>query len=97
MVDLKTQIGDVAKYPKLAFLAHSGRGKDLGRFPGDAEEEVDLADIDRIVYERYVAKKRNQTGPFSKAVNRLEQDADDFIPGGGVLFKQCHHQMKRRH
>ena len=87
VVDLKTQIGDV--YAKAGLLSPFGKRQRFGKIPGDAEEEVDLADIDRIVYERYMAKKRNthQTGPFSKAVNRLEQDADDFIRSGGVLFQ----------
>ena len=88
VADLKTQIGGL--YARAGLLSPFGRKQNFGKIPGDAEDEMDLADIDRIIYERFMNKRRNthQVRASSKAFSRLEQEADDFIRGGGVLFQR---------
>ena len=78
VADLKTQVGNV--YVQAGF----------GKIPSGGEDDMDLADTDRIIYERYMDKRRNtySMGTSSRASSRLEQEADDFIRGGGVLFQR---------
>ncbi len=88
VADLKTQIGNI--YVQAGLLSPFGRKQNFGKIPGRGEDDMDLADTDRIVYERYMDKRRNtlSMGISSRPSSRLEQEADDFIRGGGVLFQR---------
>ena len=88
VADLKTQVGNV--YVLAGLLNPFRRKQNFGKIPSGGEDDMDLADTDRIIYERYMDKRRNthSMGTSSRASSRLEQEADDFIRGGGVLFQR---------
>jgi len=85
VADLKGQVGDI--YVKAGLLSPFGRKQNFGKVPGT--DGMDIAEIDRIIYERYMDKRKN-THKISmiSRLSRLEHEADDFIRGGGVLFQR---------